>query len=218
MTHFNQNNFVRMILTLVGGLLLVVVPMSAGTTIIPFDSRQTYLLTNSDPGALDAIPIDLASLGLSSGMAIELQVTGTVCYYWDGITCHIGFSIPWSVGGVFSSTSQLGPPGILNRVTGAIASDGPPVFTIPTYYGNIPTDIPQDFSIAAIGDSLSGPFTVVTIPNGANFLFVSLNDSFFGDNYSTDLALRIVPEPGTLAMTGAGLLAGIGALRRKMHQ
>lgn len=125
MTHFCTHKFREIIVSIIGVLLLTVLPLSAGTTIIPFDSRETYLLTNNDPGALDAIPLNLSSIGLSSGMTIELQVTGIFCYHWDGSTCGGGFGIP-SVGGVFSSTSQLGPPNILNRVTGAIGSDGPP--------------------------------------------------------------------------------------------
>jgi hypothetical protein len=147
------------------------------------------------------MPIDLASLGLSSGMKVTLRTAGTVCYFWDGISCQIGPSIPWSVAGVFSSTSQLGSSNMLNRVTGAIASDGLAVFTLPTFDGNFPTDIPQDFSIAAIGSP-----TIVTIPNGAKFLFFNINDSFFGDNLSTDLELHVaaVPEPATFLLLVIG--------------
>ena len=210
------NIYMRIFVIVVGGLLLTALPLSAGTTIIPFDSRQTYLLTYNDPGALDANPVALSSVGLSSGMTIDLQATGIFCYHWNGSTCPNGFGIP-SVVGVFSSTSQLGPSNILNRVTGAIASNGPPIVTLPTNNGNIPTDIPQDFSITSIGEYPAGPFTVVTIPNGANYLFFSVNDSYYGDNYSTDLALHIrpAPEPDTLFLlaTGGPVIAG---LRRKV--
>lgn len=194
-------------------LLLLSMTMEAGT--IQLDPRQTYLLTNDDPLALDSPAIDLASLGLSSGMTIDLYVTGTICYYWDGTTCHIGPSIPWSMAGVFSSTSNLGPSNNLNRVTGALYSNGSPVFTIQTYFGGLQTDILQDFSIAALANGQSGPHTQVKIPFGVQYLFVSANDSFFGDNYSTNLELHFkpVPEPSALILMGSGLLA-IAALVR----
>ena len=216
MPHIKTNIDMRIFVIVVAGLLLAALPLSAGTTTIPFDSRQTYLLTYDDPGALDANPVALSSIGLSSGMTIGLQATGIFCYHWDGSACPGGFGIP-SVVGVFSSTSQLGPSNMLNRVTGAIASNGPPIVTLPTNNGNISTDIPQDFSISSIGEYPSGPFTWVTIPNGANYLFFSVNDSYYGDNYSTDLALHIrpVPEPDTLflfAMAGPA----IAGLRRKV--
>jgi hypothetical protein len=216
MPHIKTNIYMRIFVIVAGGLLLTALPLSAGTTTIPFDSRQTYLLTYDDPGALDAIPVSLASIGLSSGMTIDLQATGTFCYHWNGSMCPNAFGIP-SVAGVFSSTSQLGPSNMLNRVTGAIASNGPPIVTLPTNNGNIPTDIPQDFSISSIGEYPDGPFTLVNIPNGANYLFVSVNDSYYGDNYSTDLALHImpVPEPGTLFLFA---VAGpvVAGLRRKV--
>ena len=104
-----------------------------------------------------------------------------------------------------------------DRVTGAIGSDGPPISTLSTNNGNVATDIPQDFSISSIGEYPMGPFTTVTIPNGANYLFFGVNDSYYGDNYSTDLALHIapVPEPATLLLLAAGgpVIAG---LRRKI--
>ncbi len=216
MPHIKTNIYLRIFVILVGGLLLTALPLSAGTTIIPFDSRQTYLLTYNDPGALDATPVTLSSIGFSSGMTIGLQATGIFCYHWDGSTCPGGFGIP-SVAGVFSSTSQLGPFNMLNRVTGSIASNGPPIVTLPTNNGNILTDIPQDFSISSIGEYPSGPFTWVTIPTGANYLFFSVNDSYYGDNYSTDLALHIMPapEPDTLFLFAVGgpVIAG---LRRKV--
>lgn len=216
MPHIKTNIYLRIFVIVVVALLLAALPLSAGTTIIPFDSRQTYLLTYNDPLALDANPVALSSIGFSSGMTIGLQATGIFCYHWTGGTCPGGFGIP-SVVGVFSSTSQLGPSNMLNRVTGAIASNGPPIVTLPTNNGNIPTDIPQDFSISSIGEYPSGPFTWVTIPNGANYLFFSVNDSYYGDNYSTDLALHIMPAPESdtlfLFAMGGPVIAG---LRRKV--
>lgn len=204
------------LLVLIGCLVLLSVSMFATT--IPFDPRQTYLLTNNDPAALYSVHIDLADLGLQSGMRINLYTTGTVCYYWDGTTCHLGPSVPWSVAGVFSSTSALGPSNTPNRVLGAIPSDGVPVFTLPTYYGDLQTDIPQDFSISALSGSQSGPITQVTIPANASFLFVTLNDSFYGDNYSTDLQLHIsaVPEPSPIVSLSSGLISLALLLRRKL--
>ena len=96
---------IRLFVIVVAGLLLTALPLSAATTTIPFDSRQTYLLTYDDPGALDAIPVSLSSIGLSSGMTIGLQATGIFCYHWTVSTCPGGFGIP-SVVGVFSSTSS----------------------------------------------------------------------------------------------------------------
>ena len=141
-----------------------------------------------------------------------------VCYYWDGTTCQLGPSVPWSVAGIFSSPSALDPSNTLNRVSGAISSDGVPVFTLPTWDGGVQTDIPQDFSISALPGSQSAPITEVTIPVDAKFLFVTINDSFYGDNYSTDLALHIsaVPEPAPILSLGSGLVGIALSLRRKL--
>jgi hypothetical protein len=64
MPHLKTNIYMPIFVIVVAGLLLTALPLSAGTTIIPFDSRQTYLLTHEDPGALDAIPVALSSIGL----------------------------------------------------------------------------------------------------------------------------------------------------------
>jgi hypothetical protein len=207
---------VQTLLLAIGSVLVLSTTTVAGT--IPLDARQTYLLTHNDPLAVDSPVINLASLGLFSGMTIDLYVTGTICYYWDGTTCQIGPSIPWSMAGVFSSSSNLGPFNNLNRVTGALYSNGSPVFTIPTFYDGLQTDVPQDFSISAIASDQSGPVTQVKIPIGAQYLFVTANDSFFGDNYSTDLELhfRAVPEPSALVILGSGLLAIATRVRRKV--
>ena len=97
-------------------------------------------------------------------------------------------------------------------------SYGAPVFTLPTLFGGLQTDIPQDFSISALSGGQSGPITQVTIPAGVSFLFVTANDSFYGDNYSKDLALHIsaVPEPSPIVSLSSGLISLALLLRRKL--
>lgn len=162
--------------------------MHAQTT-IPLNSQATYLLTFADPNALDAPPIDLSLLGLHAGDMITLQVTGDLsyCRYCPDLINEIA---PYQAAGVFSSTTTLLSSDQLNRVPGAIASNGPPINSWNTYIGSLSTDIPQDFQIGVAGRSSA---TVLTIPAGANFLFATVVDSFYGDNGDAngDLALTI---------------------------
>ena len=175
-------------LALLGVLLAPSARIHAQTT-IPLNSQATYLLTFSDPDALSAPPIDLSLLGLHAGDMITLQVTGdfSYCRYCPDLVNEIA---PYQAAGVFSSTAELRSADQLNRVPGAIASDGLPITTWNTYYGSLSTDIPQDFQIGVAGRSSA---TVLTIPPGANFLFAAVVDSFYGDNgdLNGDLALTI---------------------------
>jgi hypothetical protein len=96
--------------------------------------------------------------------------------------------------GVFSASTTLLGPTLLNRVPGAIdaGQDHP---TIPTCPGNLPTDIPQDFSV--------NPTSVdVVIPAGAAYLFLATRDCLYRDNTDPDgdfgcvsLSERFPPRP-----------------------
>jgi hypothetical protein len=130
-------------------------------------------------------------LGLKAGDTIRLQVSGDFCYtiYAPG-GCAANEIAPYQAASVFSSNATLFSADQLNRVPGAIASDGPSINTGTTYFGAFSTDIPQDFQIGSGGAPSS---TVVTIPAGANFLFAAVVDSFYGDNRDPngDLAITI---------------------------
>lgn len=175
-------------------------PLQAQTTIAisPF---ATYLTTSQDPGAVPATAIPLSTLGVHAGDSIVLQTEGEVSY------CVSPPDPPPScppvapdLAGLFSSTPSA---------TGAIAADGPAIVTPPTYYGNISTDIPQDFAIPPSPDS-----TTVTVPDGAQYLFVIFPDSFYGDNGDSTLAVQITSFPLTVLHSfggadGATPLAGL---------
>jgi hypothetical protein len=113
--------------------------------------------------------------------------------------------------GVFSSSNVLWAQNVLNRVPGAIDA-GIPVVTWNTLYGNLSTDIPQDFRIAN---------TIVQVPIGANYLFVAAEDIYYSDNSDPDgdygvriTPLASVPEPATLLLLGPVLIT-VGLLSRK---
>jgi hypothetical protein len=137
--------------------------------IAPFqhlDPKTTYIRVVSDV-SIDSTPISLASLGVGPGDRLVITRQGT----------HS--SNQSAMGAVFSSSTTLLSRDQLNRVQGAIASDGPAVFSSNSFQGSQPTDIPQDFAVSGTG-------TAVTVPAGAAYLFVGTLDSFFADNTDPD--------------------------------
>ena len=153
------------------------------TTNFSLDPKGAYVLTNTNP-APPGIPdlpdapliISLASLGVTSGSVISGVPVGDINFCSTNPTCTEQ-TFPVNLCGVFSSSNTLLPDGgTLNRVPGAIAPDfttAIPCGTPPTLFGGLPTDIPQDFSLAG---------EPVTVPKGALYLFIAVNDSFYSDN------------------------------------
>jgi len=140
----------------------------ASSTTIPIDVQATYLITNQDPNAKPATPITLSSLGIKEGDKIQLQSVGTLSFC---ITSDCP-QIQTSLRALFSATSDPS--------TALPTADGTHFPEPPTLFGNIPTDVGfvlDDFFVFASPDA-----TTVTVPKGANFLFVIVPDSFYSDN------------------------------------
>jgi hypothetical protein len=81
--------------------------------------------------------------------------------------------------GVFSSTNQLLPVSEANRVPDAIDA-GDDIETSQTFFSEENTDIPEDFKITP-----STGFSI-QVPQNAKYLFVSMADSWYPDNTSSD--------------------------------
>ena len=186
---------------------------------ISIDPLRTFIFTNNDPdsgsGSVPySIPIALGDLGISGGEFIQLERLGA---FYDGTYGYgagintLSLQTSTEMIGVFSSSDVLWAPNVLNRVPGAIDA-GISVVTWNTLYGNLSTDIPQDFRIAN---------TIVQVPLGANYLFVAAEDIYYSDNSDPDgdygvriTPLASVPEPATLLLLGPVLITG-GLLSRK---
>lgn len=189
------------------GLVLCFSHSEALATTISIDPLRTFLFTNNDPdwgtGSVPySIPIALGDLGISGGEFIQLERLGS---FYDGTYGYgagintLSLQTSTEMIGVFSSNNVLWAPNVLNRVPGAIDADIP-VVTWNTLYGNLSTDIPQDFRIAN---------TIVQVPLGANYLFVAAEDIYYSDNSDPDgdygvriTRLASVPEPATLLLLG----------------
>jgi hypothetical protein len=196
--------------TLTAALLLqAALSLSAtAATFIPLDPKATYLHTNQDsPTPPAALALRLADYGWQPGDSLQLQVVG------DVDNGPGGDSFTFTLG-VFSSSNLLLGHDQVNRVAGALASDGPAVLTSPTYFGAQATDIPQDFGFDKPGG------VVVTVPDGAAYLFLAKSDQLYHDNSDPDhdygvlIALAPVPEPASAALLLSGM-ALIGVLRHR---
>jgi hypothetical protein len=110
--------------------------------------------------------VSLADIGLMPGQLIRFHMEG----YYTVPRARSRVSV------VFSSSSTLLGTLELNRVVDALQSDAPPFVSGPTYYGGQqPTDIPEDFVVTT--ENLD-----VTIPAGAQYMFLGNSDGAYGDN------------------------------------
>jgi len=193
---------------LILGLLILTAQSTRADSIVVVNVAATYQRTSDDPFAQNTVPVSLSSLGLQPGDEISMQAFGDFCYYASN--CFKFIVPPSPILGLFSTSSTLLSSSLLNRVPGAIGGVGTPAFSGPTYSGNLPTDIPQDFLIPQIPRS-----TDITIPAGANFLFLSVIDSLYSDNVDRDQEVGVsisvdsqpssVPEPSTLVLVSCGV-------------
>jgi len=189
-------------------LLSAAASVAGASTFVPLESTATYLHTYSDsPTPPPALALNLADYGFAVGDRILLEVVGAIDNGPGGDT--FTFTM-----GVFSSSNALLANDERYRVTGAIATDAPDFVSSPTYIGGHLTDIPEDFGF----DKPDG--IVVTVPVGANYLFLAKHDQWYHDNsdpnhdYGVLIGLAPVPEPSTWAMGLAGL-ALVGGLSRR---
>jgi len=199
------NNFGRSLRTILAMSVAGAGGSAAWADVFPVSPRATYLRTNSDTPDMPTI-VDLSTVRSADGDGgryITITALGDFAP---------GAALPdthMAMIAVFASSSQVLSPATLNRVVGAI--DVAEEFVSgPTYYGSLPTDIPQDFAISF--DPVERT-VVVGVPLGATHLMVGMMDSFFGDNRDPDadlaVAVNSVPEPaaiGLLAMGAAALL------------
>jgi hypothetical protein len=171
-------------------LVLVHVPACSQTPRI-IDPKASYILTNSDPDATPAIAISLTSLGITPGDTIQIKTQGDYSFCFPTGCPEI--QVPAC--GVFSSNTTLLPANNANRVVGAKpVTDGvvSPCVTGPTLYGQIPTDIPEDFVL----DGAS-----MRVPSGAHYFFVAVPDIFYGDNLDPNGDLAIVAQRTLIPLT-----------------
>jgi len=128
----------------------------------------------------------------------QLQVAGSGSPKHDAVFCA-----------VFSTSNQLLGSDQQQRVTGAVSSTATatsPCSTGNTLFGGTPTNITQDFFIPFVGID-------VEIPNGAQYLFVSVFDDYYSDNVSPNPpqygieVTATVPEPASMPLLSAGVVA-----------
>ncbi|HEX2838553.1 MAG TPA: hypothetical protein VHN77_10540 [Phycisphaerales bacterium] len=152
--------------------------LSAGSApaqvVVPLGPRGAFIRTNSDAPTAPAIRT-LTSLGVAPGDLIRIRVLGEFTY-------NTSNAISRSSGAVFSSSDTLLATSLQARVPGAIDA-GVDVITGGTYYGSLPTDVPEDFRI---GDNVATDYADVIVPAGAVFLFIGVLDSLYNDNNDTD--------------------------------
>lgn len=197
---------------LLASAALALATCHAGAAVVSLNAQATYLHTNEPTVLPSPVALRLSDFGFVAGDRIRLEVLGDIDNGPGGDT--FTFTV-----GLFSSSNTLLAPSLLNRVPGALASDGAPIVTFPTFFGNQATDIAEDFGF----DTPDG--TIVTVPTGALYLFLAKTDQLYQDNSDPDgdYGVRLsrvtaeVPEPASAALLLLGLaLLGVRPWSRRL--
>lgn len=195
--------------------------VASGGFLVPVDPGATYLRTSPlDPYARNTVPIDLFSFNLYPGDLIRLERVGAYNPFGQFNLWPPSDTFEDMIG-VFSSSPDLLPTNLVNRVAGAIDA-GTDVDTYVTWGDNLPRDINEDFWISSNSfwtGSYPDHSATLNIPTSARYLFVSALDSFYGDNDDPngDYAVFItaVPEPSGIAVwAGTASLVLFAAIAR----
>jgi hypothetical protein len=164
----------------------------AAAAIVGVAPNATFLRTDSSDPAPFTVPVALDSVGIAPGDRVRFERLGAYRYTASELL------LSSAVIGLFSSSATLLENSLLNRVPGALAT-GFTIATPRTFATNLATDIPHDFDA---GDSL------VTVPAGARFLFLSTLDSLYFDNTPAPggfaVRLTVIPTPTAAAMALLG--------------
>ena len=206
-----------MVLLILGAVFVGAGQRASGEIVLLLDPKATYLrlsLFDQARDPLDAFPIRLANFGIEAGDVLRLGSRGDHQFIGlnrpedEAVTAYVG---------VFSSTQELLGPDQAHRVPGAIDT-GEDFVTMMTFTQNptgdpsLVTDIPEDFFI--------GGELIIEVPEGAEFLFVTTNQSRFSDDFDLDADSRllitnlsVIPAPAALP-AGLVLMGALGLRRR----
>lgn len=157
----------------------------------PVIATNTFLQRLNDFGSSTPTALSLQAMGLASGDTIELSAVGRI---------ESGVAATHTLLGLFSSNATILGTTAPLRVPGAVASDAPPVVT--------PANVAEDFVIPQSG-------MLVTVPAGANWLFVGANEleTFswrVGDNADSDGDFGVVVRKHTVPFVGCAAGTDIG--------
>ena len=164
--------------------------------LVPMTAHEAFHRLDPSDNAQNARIVTLADHGFAPGQVLLFESVGD----YDNGPGVDAFS---GIMAVFSASTTLLGPTLVNRVPDAIDA-GPDHVTIPTCPGNLPTDIPQDFTVNPSGVD-------VIIPAGAIYLFLATRDCLYHDNTDPDgdFAVRITfrtisSSPSTISILSLG--------------
>jgi hypothetical protein len=169
---------------------------------IVLDPKATFLRTNLDAGATNAVAIDLAALGIAPDDVISIEKTGD--YDADGAAVGQTDSSTGMIA-VFSTSSTMFSGANLNRVPGAVSAIYASGYTtnsftsLPTGTGGLATDIPQDFEVFGT--------TLMQVPVAATQLFPSAQDSSLSAEVLMSMSIRVAMVFQKVAALALGFTA-----------
>jgi len=173
---------------------LLIARCAAAQLVMPMTSHEQFLRVDPADIASPAVVIPLADHGLAPGNVIRIETLGGFDNGPEGDS-------PRALMAVFSGSATLLGPSLQVRVPDAIDA-GADYVTHTTCPGNLPTDIPEDFTVPIEGVS-------VEIPPAATHLFICPRECFSRDNTdpNSDFGVRISVVAVAVAETPSSRLS-----------
>lgn len=153
------------------------------TVAISLDPAATYLRTHGDPEARDAVAYRLSDYDIEPGDVVYLAFEGHAALSNTGYSTD---DMEYALAVVFSGSNTLLASDNKYRVVDSIYPGDDNYYITPsTINGAYETDIEDD----AVSDKWT-----LTVPAGAEYMFFTIPDSYYGDN-TGDVEVKITVNP-----------------------